>query len=85
MLGAGEAIKGKDRIICAHMCLENSMDSHKTHKHVSFEKCCKKEPCLTLTTKFPRYIQVGILFSTAHLIKFENAGLRIFVRKTSPK
>lgn len=22
MLGAGEAIKGKDRIICAHMCLK---------------------------------------------------------------
>lgn len=75
----------RDGIIRAHMCLENSMDNHKTHyKHVSLKRCCRKEPRLTLTTKFPNSIQVRILFSIAHLIKFENADLRIFVKEISP-
>lgn len=69
ILGTVRPKMGKDGIICAHMCLEKSMDSHSTHyKHVSFEKCCRKEPCLTLITKFSNYIQVRTLFSTAHLI-----------------
>lgn len=47
---------GRDGTMCAQMCLVNSVGSHKTHyKHISFKKYFRKEPCLTLITKFPNH------------------------------
>lgn len=66
------------------MCLENSIDSHKTHyKHISFEKCCRKEPCLTLLTKFPNYLSQNAFSHSPSNEQFENTGLKTFVKTTS--